>query len=41
LYIQIREVQPDDSIDIEEGVTVDVDENSTSLVSRSSMPVSG
>ena len=26
LYIQIREVHPDDNIDIEEGVTVDVDE---------------
>ncbi len=25
LYIQIREVHPDDNIDIEEGVTVDVD----------------
>jgi uncharacterized protein YuzE len=27
LYIQIREAQPDDNIDIEEGVTVDVDED--------------
>jgi uncharacterized protein YuzE len=27
LYIQIREIQADDSIDIEEGVTVDVDVN--------------
>jgi len=27
LYIQIREVHPDDNIDIEEGVTVDVDEH--------------
>jgi uncharacterized protein YuzE len=26
LYIQIREVHPNDNIDIEEGVTVDVDE---------------
>ena len=26
LYIQIREVHADDNIDIEEGVTVDVDE---------------
>lgn len=25
LYIQIREVHPDDNIDIEEGVTVDID----------------
>ncbi len=25
LYIQIREAHPDDNIDIEEGVTVDVD----------------
>jgi len=27
LYIQIREAHPDDNIDIEEGVTVDVDED--------------
>ena len=27
LYIQIREAHPNDNIDIEEGVTVDVDEN--------------
>jgi len=27
LYIQIREADPDDNIDIEEGVTVDVDEH--------------
>ena len=27
LYIQIREARADDNIDIEEGVTVDVDEN--------------
>ena len=27
LYIQIREAHPDDNIDIEEGVTVDVDEH--------------
>jgi uncharacterized protein YuzE len=27
LYIQIREAQADDNIDIEEGVTVDVDEH--------------
>lgn len=27
LYIQIREANPDDNIDIEEGVTVDVDED--------------
>ena len=27
LYIQIREGHPDDNIDIEEGVTVDVDEH--------------
>ena len=27
LYIQIREVHPDNNIDIEEGVTVDVDED--------------
>jgi uncharacterized protein YuzE len=27
LYIQIREARPDDNIDIEEGVTVDVDEH--------------
>ena len=27
LYIQIREALADDSVDIEEGVTVDVDEN--------------
>ena len=27
LYIQIREAHADDNIDIEEGVTVDVDEN--------------
>ncbi len=26
LYIQVREARPDDNIDIEEGVTVDVDE---------------
>jgi uncharacterized protein YuzE len=26
LYIQIREARPDDNIDIEEGVTVDVDD---------------
>ncbi len=26
LYIQIREAHPNDNIDIEEGVTVDVDE---------------
>ena len=25
LYIQIREARPDDNIDIEEGVTVDID----------------
>jgi len=27
LYIQIRQAQPSDNIDIEEGVTVDLDEN--------------
>ncbi|MBI4242019.1 MAG: DUF2283 domain-containing protein [Candidatus Rokubacteria bacterium] len=27
LYIQLREAHPDDNIDIEDGVTVDVDEN--------------
>jgi uncharacterized protein YuzE len=27
LYIQIREAHPNDNIDIEEGVTVDVDEH--------------
>ena len=27
LYIQIREARADDNIDIEEGVTVDIDEN--------------
>ena len=27
LYIQIREARADDNIDIEEGVSVDVDEN--------------
>ena len=27
LYIKIREAHPDDNIDIEEGVTVDVDEH--------------
>ncbi len=27
LYIQIREAHPSDNIDIEEGVTVDVDEH--------------
>ena len=27
LYIQIREAHADDNIDIEDGVTVDVDEN--------------
>jgi uncharacterized protein YuzE len=27
LYIQIREAHPDDNIDIEEGVTVDVDKD--------------
>lgn len=27
LYIQVREARPDDNIDIEEGVSVDVDEN--------------
>lgn len=27
LYIQVREARPDDNIDIEEGVTVDVDEH--------------
>ena len=27
LYIQIREARADDNIDIEDGVTVDVDEN--------------
>lgn len=27
LYVQIREARADDNIDIEEGVTVDVDEN--------------
>ena len=27
LYIQVREAHPNDNIDIEEGVTVDVDEH--------------
>jgi uncharacterized protein YuzE len=27
LYIQLREAHPDDNIDIEEGVTVDVDKD--------------
>lgn len=27
LYIQLREVNVDDNIDIEEGITVDLDEN--------------
>jgi uncharacterized protein YuzE len=27
LYIQLREVDVDDNIDIEEGITVDLDEN--------------
>lgn len=27
LYVQIREAHPYDNVDIEEGVTVDVDEN--------------
>lgn len=27
LYIQIREVHVDDNVDIEEGITIDLDEN--------------